>query len=198
MNSHSEPVESGQPRLYHLRLSADKWVEAVDQLNKRGVLKFIYAEEPATIHLTAYRRPDPYWSHGRAFGPDLEVRWSRRRDGKVDLTLLTESDLPEQVDWQPIPLLENASATLEAVVEDGRVMLRGVSRRHGKSPYGGDPKAPNEWTESRIPRPLAYPVDAGDPPRRWARLSVRTYRVNGCPLLTRMVDLEVTSDVERL
>lgn len=194
---------SAVPFLYGQRLPADQWVAAVDRLNRGGALHFIYAEEPAAIYLESYRQPVPHWTHGRAFGPDLEVRWTRRRAGQVDLALLTESPLPEReqkdAGWQPIPLLaDGAPATLDAQVEDGGVMLLGVSRRHEKSPRGGDPSAPNEWTDSRVPHPLVYPVRAEDPPQRWVRLKTKTYRANGCPLLTRMLGMEVTSHVERL
>lgn len=197
---------SAQPFLYGQRLPSEQWVAAVDRLNRRGALHFIYAEEPANIYLDSYRQPDPHWTHGRAFGPNLEVRWTRRRDGQVDLALLTESPLSEReqnkTGWQPIPLLAHLStdppASLDAQVDDGWVMQLGVSRRHEKSPHGRDPNAPNEWTDNRVPRPIVYPLDAGDPPRRWVRLQVKTYRANGCPLLTRMVGMEVTNHVKKL
>lgn len=197
MNHQAEAIERLGPRLYHRRLPTDEWVAVVDALNQKGALQYLYAEEPATIHLAAYRRPEAHWSYGRAFGEAMEVRWSQRRDGQVDLVLLTEVELAEP-GWQPMPLAEDGLATLEAKVEDGGIMLLGVSRRHPKSPYGGDREAPDEWTESRTPRPLNYPVKTGDPPERWARVKAKIYYVNDRPVLTRMVKLEVTNDVKRL
>lgn len=187
-----------QPRLFHRRYSAGEWVAAVDGLNKDGALAFIYAEEAADIHLIKYHRPEPTWAHGRAFGPRFEVRWSRRLDGEVDLVLLTESELEIPHDWQPLPLLADAKYPVHAVVEDEWVTLRGVSRRHETSPYGGDVDAPMEWTDSRIPRAIVYPVEAGagTPPQRWARLRVKIYRANGCPVLTRLVGIKETSYVQ--
>jgi len=65
-----------QPRVYHRLVTADAWVDVVDGF--RDKVAFIYAEEPADLYLTNYRRPQANWTHGRAFGQALEVRWSRR------------------------------------------------------------------------------------------------------------------------
>lgn len=185
-----------QPRVYHRRVTDDAWVDQVDGF--RDKLEFVYAEEPGDLHLTGYRRPEPGWTHGRAFGPTLEVRWSRRRDGEVDLLLLTESE-PCPRRWESIPLAEGAGPMGVEPPEESTVMLVGTHRRHLASTHrraGQD--VPHEWIETRIPRPLVYPLPETPRPERWARLWVRVYRAAGRPVLTRMVDMEGTSDVQGL
>ncbi|TEU18859.1 MAG: hypothetical protein E3J21_05065 [Anaerolineales bacterium] len=185
-----------QPKVYHRRVAADEWIDAVDGFKDK--VKFIYAEEPADLHLTNYRRPQASWTHGRAFGPTLEVRWSHRRDGQVDLLLLTESE-PCPQGWEPITVAEDEKPLEVDAAEESTVMLVGMHRRHLASTHrkaGQD--VPHEWIETRIPRPLVYPLDETPDPERWARLKVRVYRVAERPVLTRMVDVEGTNDVQRL
>ncbi len=186
----------GQPQVYHRRVAADAWVNVVDGLKDK--FKFVYAEEPADLHLTEYVRPRPNWTHGRAFGTTLEVRWSRRCDGQVDLLLLTESE-PRPQGWTSIPVAEDEGPLEIDAAEEGTVMLVGVHRRHLASTHrkaGQD--VPHEWIETRIPRSLVYPLPEASEPERWAQLRVVVYRVAGRPVLTRMVDVEGTSDVQRL
>jgi hypothetical protein len=186
-----------QPRVYHRCLDADTWMDAVDGFRDR--LKFVYAEEPADLHLTEYCRPEPGWTHGRAFGPALEVRWSRRRDGQVDLLLLTESE-PCPQGWIPISLDEDGRPVEMRADEESPVMLVGRHRSQLASTHrkaGED--VPHEWIETRIPRPLKYPVPEMPKPRPWAQLQVVVYRVAGQPVLARLVDVkESGSDVQGL
>jgi len=184
---------SERPSVYHARWPAEQWVSAVNQLSQNGALQFIYAEEPANIYLERFRLPDPRWTHGRAFGPTLEVRWSKRYDGQVDVTVLTESTLTLGSNWRRVEDWDKTNV----VAEDGTTMLLGVFKQHRMAPGGGGPNAPAEWADARVPHPLLYPVQA-TPNDRWARLKVKTYRVNGCPVLTRMVNVEVTSHATQL
>ncbi len=182
-----------KPYLYHLRLPAGNWVAAVERVNKSSSLNYLYAEEPADIHLIAYQTPLPAWPDGRAFGAEAEVRWSRRRDGQVNLVLLAEKPFSNEDDWQPCDWWAEFSdgeelAGDEFAVEERRMMLRGTSRRHG------DPNASPAWTDSRIFGPVVYPLADDQSLERWARLTIKIYRVNGYPLLTRMVDMEGSSD----
>jgi len=187
---------SEQPRVYHRRVAAKDWIDVVNSFKDK--VAFIYAEEPADLYLTEYRRPQPGWTHGRAFGPTLEVRWSRQRDGQADLLLLTESE-PCPKDWTPIPVAIDERPVEIDVAEESTVMLVGTHRRHLASTHrkaGQD--VPHEWIETRIPRPLVYPLDETPEPERWARLRVIVYRAAGRPVLTRMVDMEGTNDEKRL
>lgn len=188
----------GQPKVYHRRVAADAWIDVVDGLKQKFELKFTYAEEPANLHLAKYHRPQANWTHGRAFGPTLEVRWSHRRDGQVDLLLLTESE-PCPQGWESIPVAEGEKPLEVDAVEESKVMLVGMHRRHLASTHrkaGQD--VPHEWIETRIPRPLVYPLPETPNPERWAQLRVRVYRIAERPVLTRMVDVEGTNDVQRL
>jgi hypothetical protein len=186
----------GQTQVYHRRVAADVWIDVVDAFKDK--VKFIYAEEPADLYLTNYRRPEASWIHGRAFGQALEIRWSRRCDGQVDLLLLTESE-PCPPDWASIPMAEDERPLEVDEAEESTVMLVGMHRRYlASTHYKAGQDVPHEWIETRIPRPLVYPLDETPSPERWARLKVVVYRAAGRPALTRMVDVEGTSDEQRL
>ncbi|MEW5958827.1 MAG: hypothetical protein AB1801_13930 [Chloroflexota bacterium] len=175
--------------LYQRRLPAANWISAVEEAHTAAAFVYLYAEEAATIHLTWYRRPEAHWTHVRAFGPAAEVRWLQRRDGQVDLILLTE---------KPVSLNGWQLADDTLVCQDSQVILRGVSRRHNRSPYPKSQDAPQEWTDSRIPQPLAYPVVEAQAVERWVKLKTKTYQANGRPILTRLVALEGSSDEQKL
>ena len=188
---------SKQPRVYHRRVTADAWIDVVDGF--RDKVEFIYAEEPADLYLTEYRRPESSWGHGRAFGPALEVRWTRRYDGQVDLLLLSERE-PCPEGWEPVSVA-GGEEPLEVDRAKGskQVMLVGTHRRHLASTHrraGQD--VPHEWIETRIPRPLVYPMPETPNPEHWVRLNVLVYRAAERPVLTRMVGREETSDVKPL
>jgi len=186
-----------QPQVYHRRVTASAWIDVVDGF--RDKVEFIYAEEPADLHLTKYCCPKPIWSHGRAFGTTLEIRWSRRYDGQVDLLLLTENE-PCPKGWDPVPVAEDEGPLKVDAAEESMVMLAGTHRRHLASTHrkaGQD--VPHEWIETRIPHPLVYPLDETPEPKRWARLKVVVYRAAGRPVLTRLVGVEEeTRDVRPL
>ena len=67
---------SAKPYLYHRRVAASEVAATVDAL--RDKLRYLYCESEAAIDLANYRAPDPNWLHGRAFGPELEVRGNGR------------------------------------------------------------------------------------------------------------------------
>jgi len=186
-----------QPHVYHRRVADEEWINVVD--GYRDELAFIYAEEPADLYLEAYRRPEARWTHGRAFGEALEVRWSRQRDGTVELLMLTERDIDAE-QWEPVAVAEDdgASLTVDAV-EESSVLLAGTHRRRLKSAHrkSGE-ETPHQWIETRIPRPLVYPLPEKPHPERWAQVKVLVYRAQGRPVLMRMVDMEATDDVTTL
>ena len=187
------------PCLYCTRLAAHEWIGELRHLAEQAGLGYIYAESVSDIHLAAYRAPQPDWDHGRVFGAPAELRWNRRRDGRVDLVLLTEGQVPAPQGWRPLHLLESDPTGTEVRVEDGSIALRGVSRRHSRSPYGGGPEQPAEWTDTQIPRGLTYPLSQDEQePLRWVRLRVKKYLADECLLLTRMAGLEASDDVKPL
>jgi hypothetical protein len=182
---------SEHPRLYQRHAPADGLKEAVEALHKAFRLEYLYFESEATIELVTYRAPDPAWTHGRAFGPKLEVRWQRAGDG-FDLLLLTETDLRLPAGWLAITQNGGLLPYPDAADPPGQVMLWGTHIGQLEQPHrlaGGEGDA---WIETRIPRPLRYPVQ-GAP--KWVRARVIVYRCQGRPVLTRLVSLEGGSNV---
>lgn len=183
--------------LYQLRLPAANWVAAVEGVHRISRLDYLYAEEPADIHLGRYRPPAPDWPEGRAFGNEAEVRWSRRPDGQVELTLLVEKPFGNDDKWQPYALTSEAVVGGGLRVEDGQIMLLGVSRRHAASPYQpANTDSPMKWTDSRIPRALVYPLAEEQSTKRWVKVHIKSYCLNNRPVLTRMVGFEGVDDGE--
>ncbi len=188
----------GQPQVYHRRVAANKWISVVDGFKNR--VEFIYAEEPADLHLTGYCCPEASWSHGRAFGPTLEVRWTLRYDGQVDLLLISERE-PCPEGWEPVSVAgDEGPLEVDESKKSKWVMLVGTHRRHLASTHRkAGQEVPHEWIETRIPRPLVYPLPEKSKPKRWARLKVIIYRAASRPVLTRMVGVEEeTRDVKPL
>lgn len=179
--------------VYRLRPALADWVAIVERVHRTQPFSFIYWETAATIELQAYQPPSPLWPEGRAFGPQLEVRWIKRRDGRVDLTLLSETQFSSEDPWEACP--ELAGLVVEDETMLGQVLLLGVSRRHERSPYKPvNSDAPKAWTDSRLPQPLLYPVGEAHSQKRWVKAKIKTYRLNERPVLTRLVALEGTSD----
>jgi len=185
---------SERPHLYHRFVAPEELAATLEALRATYVLDYLYWESEATIELTAYRTPDPAWSHGRAFGPSLEVRWQRTGEG-FEMLLLTERPLPLPQGWQPLPEAtaggqgeaDTPFPYPDSVDSPAQVLLWGTHIRHLQHPHrlaGGEGDV---WIETRIPRPLRYPV-RGAPP--WVKARVITYRYRGRPVLTRLVSLE--------
>ncbi len=179
--------------IYHCRLAKDKWVAVVEQVHQIYPLTYVYAENRAKMCLENYKTPDTSWATGRAFGAEGEVRWSRRQDGQVEVTLLTETPLDNPGEWR----LCYDDAKNPPTAENDQIMLLGVSRRHSDSPYPDPSDAPKIWTDSRMPE-FIYPVSDEESKKRWVQVQTKTYRLKQRPLLTRMVAMEGTSDVENI
>jgi hypothetical protein len=176
---------SEELRLYRRHVTADGLEEAVGAFKDK--LKYLYFESEATIELMDYRPPEPAWTHGRAFGPELEVRWQRVRDG-FELLLLSEQ-LPQPPGWEPVA--GGTPLPPDSADPPGQVLLWGTHISQLQQPHhlaGGQGDA---WIETRIPRPLEYPV-SGAP--RWVKARVVVYRCQGRPVLTRLVSLEGEKD----
>jgi hypothetical protein len=117
------------------------------------------------------------WEHGRAFGPEIEIDWWR--EGEVfRLRALSNSDLPGPVEWLEL----EEEATLAAVGGPRLVLL------HGSYDTGSAPTRPT-WSEARVPRHLAYPVQFGGlAPQRVALLG-QDYARQGIVVLTRLIEV---------
>lgn len=144
-----------------------------------NTLRFVLFERVDDIGLTDFSRPDPRWLRARAFGDDLELRWSKQEDG-YDVNLLTEEEMSLD-GWEEVPFgLDDSEPT--------EILLWGTHRKYLPSTHiqaGED--VPDEWIETRIPRPLKYPVN-GSPP--FVKISAVNYKAGGQTLLTRMKSVE--------
>jgi len=142
-------------------------------------LGFVLFERVDDIGLTDFSRPDPRWLRARAFGDDLELRWSKQDNG-YDVNLLAEEETSLD-GWEEVALGLNES-------ESTVIMLWGTHRKYLPSTHmlaGED--VPDEWIETRIPRPLKYPV-TGSPP--FVEICAVNYTADGQTLLTRMKSVE--------
>ncbi|MGD9101344.1 MAG: hypothetical protein PVF45_12765 [Anaerolineae bacterium] len=177
------------PRLYHRRVPSAKLAAALEAFEDD--FEYLYFESEATIELLAYRPPDPAWTHGRAFGPRLEVRWQRAGD-RFDLLLLTETAISLPPGWEAISQGDDFIPHPDSADTSAHVMLWGTHVSQLEQPHhlaGGEGDV---WIETRIPRPLRYPVP-GSP--KWVRARAVVYRCQGRPVLTRLASLEGGSHV---
>jgi len=144
----------------------------------------VYVERPNWVDLLAPTEVDvSQWSEGRVFCPDLELRWTAAEEG-YHLHLLTEQpNLAPGDGWRQVELAANQ-------INDRMILLWGTHRRALPSSHRLYTKAseiPDEWIETRLPRPLEYPVD-GQP--SWVRIQVRDYQRDHITLLTRLRKME--------
>jgi hypothetical protein len=142
-------------------------------------LRFVLFERVDDIGLVYFSGPDPLWLHARAFGDGLELRWSKQAQG-YDVNLLTEEEMSLD-GWEEVALgLDDSEPT--------QIMLWGTHRKYLPSSHiqaGED--VPDEWIETRIPRPLKYPVK-GSPP--FVKICAVNYTAGDRILLTRMKSVE--------
>lgn len=172
------------PQLFSCRMPVNSLQGILNTFQAR--LKYLYLESEATIDLIAYAPFQSSWTHGRAFGEDMELRWDRDEQF-YDLLLLTESSLSLTSEWQPV--------AVDLSVEPGQVLLWGTHVSHLDQHHRLAETEGNAWIETRIPRALTYPV-AGSP--RWVKANVIIYRQQGQPCLTRLVSLEGEEHEPRL
>ncbi len=135
--------------------------------------------------------PPVRWLAGRAFGPALEIRW--RLEGDLfEATALTESD---QAGMYPATWQESQwNALLDPVTRPRDVLLVGVNSAalppdhvlYNAQPGGG------LWIDTRIPRPLSYPVP--DPEAARVVLHCLDYLSRGLVVLTRLCALAAYSE----
>lgn len=178
---------SPRPYLYYRLAPAHELAAAVDTF--KDELSYLYLESEATIELMAYTRPDPNWTHGRAFGKTLEVRWQSVSQG-FELLLLTEVER-QPPGWEAVSAATAGLAALPDEVTSGQTLLWGTHLRCLQQPHhlaGGKGEA---WIETRLPRPLRYPL-SGSPCHVKARVMI--YSCQGRSILTRLVSLEGEDD----
>lgn len=176
---------SKQPHIYYRQVEREALPTLVDSFADQ--LTYLFFESAPTMDLQPYATPDPSWLRGRAFGPEMEVRW-QRTDEEYDVHLLTE--VAQELDgWEEIHL--GGEAEMEAS-DDFSILLWGTHRQYLPSTHiqaGEGDEVPHEWIETRIPRPLHYPVVEVAP---FVEAVAINYVVRGKVVLTRLKGLRPT------
>ncbi|MBL7183265.1 MAG: hypothetical protein ISS50_02320 [Anaerolineae bacterium] len=111
------------------------------------------------------------WPRGRAFGPELEVRWWEVEPGRYGLLVLSEKDEGLKDGWT------QETHEVRSTAEDRplKVYLWGTHKGQGV------------WIETRIPRELRYPLDS---PQDFAYLEIAEYSRDGMVRFTRFRGLK--------
>ena len=177
------------PRISHASLDETALRKTLSKF--KADLKLIYLESETRIVLSALEDflgpkitlPPVRWLSGRAFGPDLEIRWHQEGD-QFETSALTESD-KGPIDWQ----LSKWTPLLDPQTRPRDVLLRGVNITalpsdhilHNAQPQGG------LWIDTTIPRPLAYP--APDSKAERVVLCCVDYLSRGLVVITRLCAL---------
>ena len=120
--------------------------------------------------------PAGLWPQGRVFGPNAEIRWWMTDEGNFDVLILSET-------------------CLEFSDEGWNEQQMEVSDEYGLYLWGERKPGDPYWIETRIPRPLHYPVDEQEwqqHPLPYVKVVARDYAENGVVRLTRLVRLEPT------
>ncbi len=175
------------PRISTATLDETGLRKALSQF--RGDLKLIYLESETRVVLAPLEDylgpritlPPVRWLIGRAFGPELEIRWHLENDLYESSTLTENNKGP--ADWQP------GKWTLDPTTRSRDVLLRGVNITtlspdhflYNAQPQGGT------WIDIRIPRPLPYP--APDPKAERVVLQCVDYLSRELVVITRMCGL---------
>ena len=175
---------SEQPHIYYRQVKREALPVLVDSFADQ--LTHLFFESAPTMDLQPYVTPDPNWLRGRAFGPEMEVRW-RRIDEGYDVHLLTE--VAQELDgWEEIHLGGEAGMK----TSDTSILLWGTHRQYLPSTHiqaGEEDEVRHEWIETRIPRPLCYPVAEVAP---FVKAMAVNYVVDGKVVLTRLKELRPT------
>lgn len=144
-----------------------------------------YLENEQRVDLLyAHEMNDPVvFRHGRLFGEAYEIRWTWI-DNHFSVQILTEQALS-------LPGFEVAQCTVSPPF---LIYLWGLHHHYLTEGHFLRDVAPerNLWIETRIPRPLVYPVDS-DQPR--VVVSARHYLRDGLICTTRWLSLKGHSDV---
>jgi hypothetical protein len=104
---------------------------------------------------------------------------------------LTEGDTQPVDGWRT---LEDENLQSDAADPPTQVLLWGTHISQLAYPHHLAGEEGDAWIETRIPRPLKYPVE-GAP--RQVKANVIVYRNQGRPVLTRLVSLEGEKDEPR-
>lgn len=134
------------------------------------------------VLLTAVDAATPSaYTTGRAFGPTVEVRWHTVPHNAFSVQILAE---------QPVYLdgfVEVPRSFDPAPSEPYHILLFGTLARDLKDEHYWGASADRVWIETRIPRPLQYPVDDA---YHQVGVLVHDYCMNGMTIATRWLELQ--------
>lgn len=125
------------------------------------------------------------WPHsagaasGQAFGEQLEARW-RFFENAWEIVLATE-----QQNFAPPSIPGTWQISAAAVDDRHDIYLWG---NHWQSLAGGAETDLDGWVQAEVDAHLQYPVDGGAA-KPLVVATARTYRQNGIPVLTRLLDV---------
>lgn len=144
----------------------------------------------AVIHYSANRirfekwRPDALAPTGRAFGPELEVRWRPGPNG-VEMLVIGEEKRDLGQGWDEDEMDVDEADADEDSEKREEVYLWGAHWRSLEGAAAAE-ELPDGWVAAQVEADLDYPVNGGAAkPRVVAQ--VRTYRQNGVARLTRFL-----------
>jgi hypothetical protein len=119
------------------------------------------------------------WAGGRVFSPKAECRWEKVGADRFDVLVLAENDLDLLSYLNP--------------VEPARGKWQVVSREGGRGGiylWGDYRESVGHWVETRIPRPLSYPVERDLTENRFVQISHADYHApNGAVQFTRFMEV---------
>lgn len=153
--------------VYYRRGGPDVLKGLLEQKAQR--LEYVIEERLEDIQFERMKWPlGDFWPLGRAFGPQLEVRWREVEPGKYDLLVLSEKDEGLGDSWEQ---------------ETHEVRTTDAENRPLKAYLWGTYKGnQGVWIETRIPRELKYPLDS---PQDFAYLETAEYSRGGMVRFTR-------------
>ncbi len=151
---------------------------------------FAYLESEADgVWLTDYATVDlSIFSTGRVCGPDCELRWQSIGRDRFAVQVLTETS-------SPFEMLTVSSGPFE-VETDQHVRLWGRLARTLPRDHILNGRPELMWVETRIPRPLVYPVPVDNGVPTWVQATVHHYRWRGMIYATRWLSLTGVPDKE--
>ncbi len=169
--------------------------ETLNTIINHGQWRWVYAEQQKGTELTWFETLAAdesgweQWQHGRLFDQHHELTWWREQNGRFTCRLLTTQTPPTSINWddgETYDMVVPPDSAKETRLKPGaeRTLM------HGRWNPGSTPPT---WSEPRIPRYLAYPVEPTLPIHEETRAILTTciYRGLGGDLLTRLVSVDI-------
>jgi hypothetical protein len=166
--------------LYHPRAPVHLG-ELLDLIKKSGAPAWLIQEKIDDLEFRVIDNewvdgfPKSLWPQGRVFGLQAEIRWWTFDGDRYDILLLSEKKIE-----------------LSREIWDETKME--ISKQYSIYLWGERKSNDKYWIETRIPRPLCYPIDENEWQKRkseYAAIKACDYSNNGVVQLTRFLALEL-------